>query len=689
LAAYKTLGTLILSLLVFSVAVPFASGIGRAVAATNSPTASLTKTGTGLNYRDSLISSATNCNGGGNATSSINKYWFIYGDAPLETGASWTACEGNTGLWLGVQSAGSAQWAGIFAESPRAYVMVYHTHLVLPSATIKGISGNAFNTGLYVQTSAPMVNYAVCYGQVVAGGEYGWGAVLSTGNANQATSYQQLWTGPTFTNGGPSSEDCTIVTNGSNLLQIYMNGTLVYSNTHDNLNMPAPFNAYIEVETSDTSQMLWASYQDYYATTSNAVTVTNLPAGDVAEIVSGSTVLASATNGGTSPATVSVNIAQYNMPIAGALEVLSGSDSVLATTGSVSFWGGDSYQFNDSNTTTTTTSSLSSSSSSTSTSTTSSPSYSSTSSSTASSTTTSSSITSSISSSWTTSGTSPLTIDSQNAAGSPIVGYYTVLYSSAGTSLGTGFTPVVFTLTNGGSYQVLADSYGVCTFSNWSGASVTGSTADPVSISITGPTTITAVYTGPSCGGTTTTTSSTRTTTLSSTTTISTIATSSTTSTRSSSTASTTAQPPSLTVESVDQNGQSITGYWNVLRVPGGGQVGTGYTPRTYTGLTPGVTYTIELDSYAQCQFSHWQDTENTTSLRTFTQTSGSMTFIGVFNCTGSSAGAMGQSVPLGLAVSTLLSEFAIPIGMLSVAFGGLFTAHTKVRFMMHDPKSA
>jgi hypothetical protein len=56
------------------------------------------------------------------------------------------------------------------------------------------------------------------------------------------------------------------------------------------------------------------------------------------------------------------------------------------------------------------------------------------------------------------------------------------------------------------------------------------------------------------------------------------------------STATTTTQPPSLTVDSVNQNGQAITGYWSVLRSSGGGQVGTGYTTRSYAGLTPGAT---------------------------------------------------------------------------------------------------
>jgi hypothetical protein len=107
----------------------------------------------------------------------------------------------------------------------------------------------------------------------------------------------------------------------------------------------------------------------------------------------------------------------------------------------------------------------------------------------------------------------------------------------------------------------------------------------------------------------------------------------------------TTTQPPSLTVDSVNQNGQAITGYWNVLRLSGGGQVGGGYTPRTYAGLTPrtyagltpSATYTIELDSYGSCQFSHWQDSGSTTDPRSFVAT-GALTLVGVYDCTGAAA---------------------------------------------------
>ena len=326
-----------------------------------SSSGTLTKAGSGLVHQDSLTKGVPSCTGGYNDSSSIDtSYWTIYGSAENEPPSTWTACEGPSGLYLGVDPMGpNGEWAGIYAESATETVMLYHAFLTLPSYSISTIKSGDFNTGLYVQTYNGLINYVTCAAQVQQGGGYYWGVTLATGNTNQVTQYTQLWTGPTYTNMGPTSEDCTIVTNGSSLLQVYLNGTLVYSNTHDNLNMPEPFNAYLEVESSDTGQMLWASYRDYYSTTSNVVTIQNVPAGDVAELVSGSTVLASAMNGGSSPASVALNVASYDLPLSASLEVLSGG-TVVATTGSTSFWSGDTYAYSPGTGTSSTTSSTSS-----------------------------------------------------------------------------------------------------------------------------------------------------------------------------------------------------------------------------------------------------------------------------------------------------------------------------------------
>jgi hypothetical protein len=67
-------------------------------------------------------------------------------------------------------------------------------------------------------------------------------------------------------------------------------------------------------------------------------------------------------------------------------------------------------------------------------------------------------------------------VDSVNQTGpvrptNSIFGYYTVLYDADGSVVGTGFTGMIpggFLTTVGQTYSVQADSYGNCTFSQWS-----------------------------------------------------------------------------------------------------------------------------------------------------------------------------------------------------------------------------
>ena len=170
-------------------------------------------------------------------------------------------------------------------ETPNTDVLLFHVDLTLRYSETSA----AFNTGLYVQTFNGVLNYVTCYGQVGPTGHY-WGVLEATGNTLSATNFVQLWTSAISTT-GPSTEDCTIVTNGSNLLTVYMDGAAVYSSTNAGLNMPEPFNAYLEVESGYSGGMLYASYRDYYATTSDYVMVHSVPAGDTVKIVSGSQVL--------------------------------------------------------------------------------------------------------------------------------------------------------------------------------------------------------------------------------------------------------------------------------------------------------------------------------------------------------------------------------------------------------------
>jgi hypothetical protein len=226
-----------------------------------------------------------------------------------------------------------------------------------------------------------------------------------------------------------------------------------------------------------------------------------------------------------------------------------------------------------------------------------------------------------------TSGSLQLTVDSENTLGNAVTGYSTALLSSSGSSLGTGFTPSTYTLSSGVSYEIEASSYGPCTFDEWSN----GATTDPTPITITSSTTIYAIYSGSSCG---------------------------------SQTGST---PPSVTVESVNQNGAAITGYETTLSSSSGSLISTGYTPESFTDVTAGTSYEIALDSYGSCTFENWQDTGSSVDSRTVTA-NGAQTFVGVYDCT--SSGSVGQPVFAALLMTAIAGQVGMPIGLLLAALG-------------------
>ncbi|TLX98163.1 MAG: hypothetical protein E6K96_01285 [Thaumarchaeota archaeon] len=109
---------------------------------------------------------------------------------------------------------------------------------------------------------------------------YFWVAVRASGGPNSASQITNLCF--QWMSNQPLTRDCTIITNGSNLLKVYRDGALVFSSATMNPNMPPPFNSFPEVQTTYAGQMLFGVYDDYYATSSDGVTVTNaLPSSTV------------------------------------------------------------------------------------------------------------------------------------------------------------------------------------------------------------------------------------------------------------------------------------------------------------------------------------------------------------------------------------------------------------------------
>jgi hypothetical protein len=162
--------------------------------------------------------------------------------------------------------------------------------------------------------------------------------------------------------------------------------------------------------------------------------------------------------------------------------------------------------------------------------------------------------------------TSTLKVNGVNYLGNPVSGYYTKLYDSSGNPLSSGFTPTSYTLTNGQEYEIQAGSFGPCTFSHWSD----GSNANPAPISIDSQTTVTAVYSGSSCGSTTST----------------------------------------ISVSTVNSHGNTISGYYIELW-QNGVEINHCFSSCSFI-VKDGQTYLVVASSYGTETFNHWKNDGST-----------------------------------------------------------------------------
>jgi YVTN family beta-propeller protein len=96
-----------------------------------------------------------------------------------------------------------------------------------------------------------------------------------------------------------------------------------------------------------------------------------------------------------------------------------------------------------------------------------------------------------------------------------------------------------------------------------------------------------------------------------------------------------------LTISTQDTSGNALSGYYTVLN-QSGSVVASGFTPHAFT-LNDGQTYTVQVDNFGGCTFSHWSDTGSTTYYRTVSISSDTA-YTAVMNC-GGGGGQSGVTV--------------------------------------------
>lgn len=301
-----------------------------------SPLFSFTKVKSGLVASDSLTGEVANKE----QLLAENKYWH-YGGSAQVLNAPYDIFKDSQGFHVGVQSLADGEWAGFYGVTPNTDATLFHAVITTDRRTIPS---NFYNNGLYVQTAASTdVNYVTCFADTGTAGTV-WAVLSATGNAGGATDFKTLWYDPSIDQ--PLTKDCTIITNGSNYLKVYLDGIKVYENSTMNLQMPGPFNAFLEPQTSYAGEMQYGTYKDYYAVSSETVKVTNTPplSAKVRLVDSTMHVLAEAP---VVSGSATFAIGQYHMPLGAFIKVYDSNEIELASTPDpIGIYGGDTYQVN-------------------------------------------------------------------------------------------------------------------------------------------------------------------------------------------------------------------------------------------------------------------------------------------------------------------------------------------------------
>src|SRR5437899_1284914 len=362
--------------------------------------------------------------------------WVLYGTAVQEN-APHSGTEDANGMHIGILAPSAGAWAGYFAISPLTTAHLFHAKVTLPAARPTTASG-AVDDLFYVQQEMyqnPRIDAIGC-GATLYSNTTDWITVWQQGNDKAVTFAQIVYDNPDQRQ--PTSRDCTLVTDGNDILKSYIDGQQVFSNSSMHLNMPQPFQSYLELQTnsqtSSTGNTFTGTFTDYYATTSDSIKVINARAGSIVKVVDATSGDTLASSTASSDGTAFVDVGRYNLPInANVIVFDSTGTSILASTSShVGIYGGDVFNIGSSTAPQTT-----------------------------------------------------ITVNSFDmSSGTPLQGIY-VTIASGQTYVAKGFTPLSYSGTEEAEYTIIPQDYGTHIFDHWSdGSKYRAKIIDPITSNI-------------------------------------------------------------------------------------------------------------------------------------------------------------------------------------------------------------
>lgn len=267
--------------------------------------------------------------------------WVYYGSAFNVNAPISEHEDAKEGLILGLKAAKEGQWVSHYAMSPETNATLFRSVITNPNNITSG-EDKTIGVGMYVQTTIHngLVNYVSCGADANPDGIF-WQVVQVIGNSTQGEDYRTLWRDESLNQ--PSTKDCKLITNGDNFLEVHLDNKLVYSNSSLDLQMPPPFNSYLELTTPSADEMRYGHFKDYYETYGKGIKLINLPANGSVQIIGNSNQLISNLSIN-SKGVVEFDLLQHPFPLVAKMRIYDSEGKIYASTSKEQhFFGGDIY----------------------------------------------------------------------------------------------------------------------------------------------------------------------------------------------------------------------------------------------------------------------------------------------------------------------------------------------------------
>jgi len=246
------------------------------------------------------------------------------------------------GIHIGVQSPESGTYVGSFALLPPTEGTLFHSSITSPQ---RSIPNDYLQNGLFVRGSEGPNNYLTCNAVTNQDGT-SWSVTYSYEDSNGDSQFDFLF--EDYDQNAPLSRDCTIVTNGYDLLRVFLDESEVFTSYEMNMNMKSPLMSSLSTQSSHDGKTLYGVFSDFYITLDTIIQINNLPpsADRVLLLDSSDNEIAS---GIVKNGLSIVDVGKFSLPLTATVRAMVEDDPIASTSGPISIYGGDIYEIDFTN----------------------------------------------------------------------------------------------------------------------------------------------------------------------------------------------------------------------------------------------------------------------------------------------------------------------------------------------------